>query len=292
MRSRERSAKQRGEQFVRLLQLSDHDAPLEKHRRGHDENRRIDEECRIERDCGVDGVESARLAFSFIRWIVGARLHQRGVEIEVVGHDRRADDAYGNVQTPFRKGRAESLNDLPPLRRRYKDLEDKAQANDGNQEQDKALEFSHPEILNREEQHGVERGNNDAHQEGQPEEQIESYGGSEDLGQIARGDRDFCQDPEKVCNRSRVVVSAGLGEVPTRHDAKPRGQGLEKKGHHVGRQQDPQQLIPETGAGFEISRPVARVHVPYAYEVRWAKEREHALQDVGALWYGNAPMYF
>ena len=44
-------------------------------------------------NAGIDGGELDRLAFSLRRPLEIARLHDRGVQIEVMRHDGRAEDA-------------------------------------------------------------------------------------------------------------------------------------------------------------------------------------------------------
>ena len=68
------------------------------HRRRHDEDRRVDEERRHQRDRRVDRREPDRLELARLRVEVLARLHDRRVQIQVVRHHRRAQDADRDVE--------------------------------------------------------------------------------------------------------------------------------------------------------------------------------------------------
>ncbi len=81
------------------LAAGDDDALLaEEHQGRQDEDGGVDEEGDRQRDGRIDRVEPDRLADGPIVVPDLARLHQRGVQIQVVGHDRGADHADGDVQ--------------------------------------------------------------------------------------------------------------------------------------------------------------------------------------------------
>ena len=65
---------------------------------GHDEDGGVDEEREHQRDGRVDGGEADRLALALVGVAVLPRLHDRRVQVEVVRHHRRAEDADGDVE--------------------------------------------------------------------------------------------------------------------------------------------------------------------------------------------------
>ena len=102
-RERERGARagaeQRRQQLVRVLNLGDFGVSRGvKGRRRDDEDRRVDEEREAQRDRRIEEREFYRLAFAVRRLLVAARLYDRRMQVEVVRHHRRAEDADGDVE--------------------------------------------------------------------------------------------------------------------------------------------------------------------------------------------------
>ena len=62
------------------------------------ENGGVDEKGEHEGEAGIDGGEFDRLAFSFRRPLEIARLHDGGVQVEVMRHDGCAQDADAHVE--------------------------------------------------------------------------------------------------------------------------------------------------------------------------------------------------
>ena len=82
---------------------------------------------------------------------------------------------------------------------------------------------------------------------------------------------------------ARIGFAARLRQVASADDAQPGGQRLQQNRHQVRKHQDPQKLVAEARAAFEVGGPVARIHVADADQVRGAREGEHSLQEVGSL---------
>ena len=80
----------------------------------------------------------------------------------------------------------------------------------------------------------------------------------------------------------RILGPAGLRQVVPRHHPQPRRQRLEQHGHQVRHQQDPDQRVAEPGPALQVGRPVARVHVADAHQVRRPQEREQPAQPLPA----------
>src|SRR5207247_2120995 len=81
------------------------------------EDRRVDEQRERQRDRGVDERVLDRFALAGRRLFVAARLHDRGVQVQVVRHHRRAEDADRQVQLltvgEDRRVRQEARGDRP-----------------------------------------------------------------------------------------------------------------------------------------------------------------------------------
>ncbi len=200
------------------------------------------------------------------------------MQIQVMGHYRCPDYAHRDVKCPFRKVWYKPLRHTAPLGARGENFKNKAEADCNDEREDEALKFPHPEVLNREKEKRVKRSDDYAPYQGDAEEQVESDGGAEHFGKIARGDGNLGENPERMAYRTRVVVATGLSEIPPCNDAESRGQGLQYHGHHVGHQQDPDQRVSETCPSLEVRSPVPRIHVTHAYEVRRSEESKHALR--------------
>ena len=66
--------------------------------RRHNEDRGIDEQGEHKRHARVDGCELDRLRSTGAALLVIARLHDRGMEIEIMRHHRRAENANRDVK--------------------------------------------------------------------------------------------------------------------------------------------------------------------------------------------------
>jgi hypothetical protein len=78
--------------------------------------------------------------------VKAAGLHDRGVEIEIVRHDRRAEDADGQIEHARvgdeRAARDKARRDLAPDRTRQRDLDGKAGADQDQQANDHGFQPS------------------------------------------------------------------------------------------------------------------------------------------------------
>jgi hypothetical protein len=137
------------------------------------------------------------------------------------------------------------LTTSPPHRLRKEDLEDEAPADRRDEEKDEPLHLADAEALDREEHEDVERGDDHARHEGDAEQQVEADRGAENLGEVARRDRDLAEDPERVGDGARVGVAAGLRKVPPRDDAETGAEGLEENRDEVRHEENPDELIAE-----------------------------------------------
>src|SRR4051812_29759971 len=135
-------------------------------RRRYDENRGVDEERKRERD----GRVHERVAHGFTptrsRLRVATRLHDRRMQIEIVRHHRRTENADRDVEhiavaNDF-GSRNEARRYAGEIGLRAKHLEQKAQTDRGYQSDDERLEEPESLVLQEEHEHHVERGEHHA----------------------------------------------------------------------------------------------------------------------------------
>ena len=115
--------------------------------------------------------------------------------------------------------RNEALHDAADFRSRDDDLEQEADTDHGDERDDERLEQPEALVLQVEHDEHVERGDRDAPGERDAEEQVERDRGADDFGQVARGDGDFAQHPEREPDRLGVVIATRLREVAAGDDA-------------------------------------------------------------------------
>ena len=97
-----------------------------------------------------------------------------------------------------------------------------------------------------------------APQQRDAEQQLQRDGRAEHLGQVARGDRDFAEDPQDDRRPARVRIAARLREIAAAGDAQPRGERLQQDRHQVRQHDDAEQRVAEPRAAGDVGRPVAR----------------------------------
>ena len=194
-------AQERAEELVGVLDGGDFEvAAAMEDGGGDDQDGRIDEEGEGEREGGIDVGHADGFALAFGRALVVAALHDGRVQVEIVGHDRGAEDADGDVEhsglvtmegdgTRGCEGRAvvgAREEDWMPNRR-----------DDGADERDdQRFDIAEAPALQEQDEEDVEAGDEDAVEERDVEEQVERDGGADDFGQVAGGDGDLGDDPE------------------------------------------------------------------------------------------------
>ena len=80
----------------------------------------------------------------------------------------------------------------------------------------------------------------------------------------------------EFADRARIRFAAGLRQIASGDDAEAGGKRLQQDRHDVRQHQDPQKLVAEASAAFEVGGPVAGVHVADADQVGRSGEGEHA----------------
>ena len=138
----------------------------------------------------------------------------------------------------------------------------------------------------------VERGEADAPDERDAEEQVERDGGANDFREVARTDGCFAQQPEHDGGGLGVMIAARLCEVAPGDDAELGAEGLQKNRHEVGDEDDAEQRVAELRTAREVGGPVAGVHVADSHEITRAGKRKQLAPETERLRHHNRPMHF
>src|ERR1700744_2423628 len=188
-------------------------------------------------------------------------LDQGGMEIEVVRHDRRADNADGDIKRFFAaKAWDKAGGDVMDRRPGEQDLHEKGEAYNGDQSDDKSLHPAHTQSLQEQKQEGIQHGDTNAVYQGQAGEQLDADGHAQYFGEVAGCDRDLGEDIQRNIDIRGIYFPVGLSEVPAAEDAQAGPQVLKKDGDAVTHQQHPEQRVAEAAAACQIGGPVTRVH--------------------------------
>ena len=101
-----------------------------------------------------------------------------------------------------------------------------AAADHRDQREDEGLDRADAEALQPQQQQGVGAVISTPAQQRNVEQQVEPDGRAEHLGQVAGGDGDFAQHPEREVDGARVGFAAGLRQVAAADDAQPRADSV------------------------------------------------------------------
>ncbi len=169
--------------------------------------------------------------------------------------------------------RCETADHLAPVRISHCDLNSEACRDNSEHADDKRLDPTEADGLQREDEEDIERRYEDTDLKRNAEQEIEANGRADDLREIGCSNRDFGEQPKRPCERLGESIAARLGKVAPRSDAEPRTQRLQNDGHDVGHQRHRKQRITEFGTARERSRPVAGIHVAGGDEITRPQER-------------------
>jgi len=86
--------------------------------------------------------------------------------------------------------------------------------------------------------------------------------------------REYAYGPALGLPEPQLGAFTPAREVVAGHHPQPRRERLEQKRHDVRHQQDPEQRVAEPRPTLQVRRPVARVHVADAHQIRRPQERE------------------
>ena len=234
-------------------------------RRQHQDGR-VYQERDAERHRGVYGVKADAALDRGVVLLKFAALHQRRVQVQIVGHHGGADDPDGNHQharlsqlrvnhrrAHFPKARARL--------REHKDFDEVAHTHRGHEKQDDGLDGSHPEALQAEQKQHVAARDDDRPEQRNSEKKIQSHRAAQHFRQVTGADGELAEKPVGLARPSGIPVSAALGEIFSGHHAQAGGDDLHEDGHQAGKANHPEEPVFELRSGREVRAPVARVHV-------------------------------
>ena len=173
-------------------------------------------------------------------------------------------------------------------RMREDDLGGEAETDCRDQGDDECLETPESLLLQRQDQQHVQRREYHAPDQRNTEQQLQRDCGADDLRQVAGGDGDFAEHPERERHAARVVIAACLCQVASGDDAQLERQRLQKDRHQVRQQDHAEQHVAEAGAAGEVGGPVPRIHVTDGHHVTRSGECQQlappgtAVRDVDA----------
>ena len=256
-----------------------------------DENRGVDEESEAEGQRGIENGVVHGFAAVANGGTERAGLHDAGVEIKIVRHDRGAEDADGDVKhfaiaKNFRAG-DEAHDGFAPNRAGEKDFVGKTASDGGDQRHDESLDNTEAAALKGQDDQNIEPGNKYAGEKRQAEEEFESHCGAENFREIASGDGNFANDPKRYRSPAGIMLAASLGQVAASGDAELGGERLKKHRHEIADENDAEQGVAKFRSSADVGRPVAGVHIAYRDKVSGAGKREDFANPRGGVRNGD-----
>src|SRR6267378_1062086 len=273
-----------------LLNLCYNDSVPEEDCGGYQQDGSVHGKRRIQGKSGVDKIVLAGSALPLGGLSDVSRLNERRVQIEIVRHHRRPQDANGHIETLRAQTRYEACDDFGPHRTRQEHFDPKTNPDRRDKHENERFHLPDAELLYHQEQHRIKTRDDDPVKDRHLEKKIQPDRRSQNFGEVARRNGDFAEYPECKCDGLRVMLTARLCEIPSGHDPHARGKSLEKDCHQGRHQQYPDKLVPEPRPAFKIGRPVPGIHVTYAHEIRRTCKGEHFPYDAGALRNLNTPV--
>ena len=257
-----------------------------------DEDGGVDEQRQHQRDGGIERRPFDGVALAGFGARIGAGLHDGGVQVEIVRHDRGADDAdgdikHGRVGDDLGRRHEQAMQDRAGRRRCGEDLHGETAEDDDEQGDDEGFEIAEALVHQQQHQEGVERGDQRAADQRDAEQKVERDGGADDLGEVAGDHGEFAGHPQGVGDGLGIIGAAGLGEVAAGGDAEAGGQRLQEDRHQVGQHDDEKQRVAELGAASEVGGPVAGIHIADGDHVARAHEGEQPAEPDAGGWHGD-----
>src|SRR5262249_8867368 len=236
-------------------------------RGAENENRSVDEKREAKRYRGIKNSVTNRFAAVARGSAESACLHNAGGQIEIVRHDRGAENADGDVKhfaiaKDFR-AREKADGGFTPQRVSKKDFVSETNGYGRDQRDDESFDQAETAALQSENEKDVQRSDEHAGKKRNAEEQLQGYGGAQHFG-------DFADDPKEQGGASGILFAAGLREVAAGGDAEFGREGLEKHRHQVADKNDAEKRVAEFRAAAQVGGPVARVHVADGDEITGA----------------------
>ena len=208
------------------------------------------------------------------------------MEIEVVRHHGGAENTdrdVEHVRVARDLGlRNESAKDAEQIRLGEPQLHAEAAGDAYDQQHDEDFDVPESKLLQIEHEQHVQGRQAHAPHQRQMEQEIQGDGRADDLGEIARRNRELTEQPQHNRRRARVVIAACLGEVAAAGDAEPERERLQQDRHQVRQHDHAQQRVAVLRAAGEVGRPVAGVHVTDGDQVAGTGKRQHLAPETAA----------
>ena len=236
---------------------------VENHRRQH-QDRRIHEERDRQRGDGVNGVEANRAADGALVLLQLPALHQRRMQIKIVRHHRRPDDADGHVNHP-RLAKTRAHQRAPHLHKIRLGLRQHEKSRGNNRRR-----WSRPAAARRLRSSACRsrckasssRTSSPvmitAHSSGMwnirlSATALPSTSARSHAPMASSQNSQFGQRVQRG-----IPVAAALRQVFSGDHAQPRGNDLHENRHQAGQPDHPQQAVFELRAARQVGAPVAR----------------------------------
>ena len=210
------------------------------------------------------------------------------MEVQVVGHDRRPDDANRHHQHAGLRevGPYHGLphfQEIGPRLRESEDLDAIADTDGQHEHRDHRLDQSHAKTLQRQQQQHVERCDDDCPLNRDVKQQVQRDRAAQRFGQVGHADGNFHRQPIRPARPLGVPVAAGLGQVLARGHAQAGGNDLQEDGHQTGEPDHPQQPVLELRPSLQIRAPIAGIHVADADQNRRPDKRPPLTPEPGLV---------
>ena len=108
---------------------------------------------------------------------------------------------------------------------------------------------------------------------------------TKELRQVSGHCRDLLRYPKRIAYPWSESGAAHLGEIHPCCDAELCRKTLNKHGHQVGHQDDPQQGVAELCPALDVGSKVARVYICNRSDECWADERQYSEQSSSSAFY-------
>ena len=181
---------------------------------GGDQDGCVDKERKPECKGGINGGQAQRFAFAGVgAWEV-ACLHNAGMQVQIVRHDRCAKDAdryikHRGVRENLRCWH-EAADDSAGIGARGPQFVGEAGADGEDESGNQCFDDAEAAALQNQDEHHVERSDDDAPHEWNIKEQLQRDGGANDFGEVAGDDGQFTQEPQGERYGTRVMIAARL----------------------------------------------------------------------------------
>ncbi len=211
------AADQRIQQAIRILDLGDVPVtgPMER-RGGKRQDRGVDEQRDGKRDDRIDRRQANSVAPAGLVLAESPRLDDRGVQVQVVGHDGCAEDADGQIEhlriAGDRCSGHEASKHAPPLRLRQHELGHVARADRRDQTQHDGFDLT----------------NGNPGQQGDAEQQVQCERAAQHFCEVAGNDGDLGHQPQHSGRLRTVTVSASPREVLSGDEAQAQTERLQQ----------------------------------------------------------------